>query len=341
MKALTALLLSLLSLSAGAAAATPATRPAPALPAALAEAPDGQWRMLKIDLLPGVGAPCCVDFKGRGADRSKACGLDDDGWNMDADRPVPPGTRLHVYLRRDRSEPAGLDRVRAFASSCALTDEAAAVPQFTLDEAAATTLLAGLARQSPKRVGNNAIAVLALQEGDQAGRALEALSAAGEADRVRRDATFWLTQTRGAQGFAAVQRLLEDPQTPRNLRRHAVFALSQSAEAGRDAALMALSRDDHDTEIRGEALFWLAQVSPDAAEPALVAAARGADFRIADKAIFGLSQLPSARAVPALSTLARDRGLSRKVRKQALFWLSQTDADAAMPEMDRLLGVER
>lgn len=340
MNALTALLLSLLSCSAVAATAT-TPLPPPTLPDALAEAADGQWRMLQIDLLSGIGAPCCVDFNRPGATQSMACGLDDEGWNMDADRPVPPGTRLNVYLRRDRTGPAGLDRVRAFASSCALTDEAAAVPQLTLDEAAATSLLVSLARQSPKRVGNNAIAVLALQQGDQAGRALEGLSAAGEADRVRRDATFWLTQTRGAQGFAAVQRLLEDRQTSRKLRRHAVFALSQSDEAGRDAALIALGREDYDPEIRGEALFWLAQVSPGTAEPALVAAARGADFRIADKAIFGLSQLPAGRAVPALSALARDRGLSRKVRKQALFWLSQTDAEAAMPEMDRLLGVER
>lgn len=322
-------------------AALPSILPPPPLPATLDSAADGEWRMFQVDLLPGIGAPCCLDYRRRGQATAKTCDLEDDGWNMDADHPAPPGTQLNVYLRRDRSEPAGIDRVRAIASTCAMTDEAANVPSFALDDAAATQFISALARQSPKKVGNNAIATLALQDGQRAGQALEALTAPSEEDHVRHDATFWLTQTRGAQGFAAVQRLLADPQSDRKLRRHAVFALSQSKEPARDQALIDLSRQDGDDEIRGEALFWLAQVSPAAAEPALVAAARGDNDRIADKAIFGLSQLPTKRAVPALSALAKDRTLSRKIRKQALFWLSQTDADAAMPEMDKLLGVER
>jgi hypothetical protein len=343
MNAMLSKLLNLIPLCAATMAVATVPALLPPLPPEVANAPDGQWRVFEIDLVDGQGAPCCItgEWKG-GRPRSQACDLDDDGWNIDGDRPAPPGERLKVFLRRDRNEASGVSRVRAFGSSCALTNEAAAVPTFVLDAAPATDLLAGLARQDSKKVSGTAIATLAMQDGNRAGQALEALTAPAEVKRVRRDATFWLTQTRGAQGFAAVQRLLARHDEERSVRRHAVFALSQSDEAGRDQALIGLSRDDADAEIRGEALFWLAQVSPAAAEPVLVATARGGENRkTIEKAIFGLSQLPANRAVPALSALATDRNLPRETRKQALFWLSQTDAEAALPEMDRLLGVER
>lgn len=343
MNTLLSKLLSLIPLCAATMAVATVPALLPPLPPDIAAAADGQWRLFEIPLLAGQGAPCCLDGDWRGARRgAQACGLDEQGWNIDGDRPAPAGERLKVFVRRDRSAAAGIDRLRAFGSSCALTDAAAAVPVVPLTETAATELLSGLARQRAQRVSSAAVAALALQDGDGAGAALAALTAGGEPRRVRRDAAFWLTQTRGAAGYAAVRQLLASPDADRSLRRHAVFALSQSDEPGRDTDLIALSRDHSDAEIRGEALFWLAQVSPATAEPVLITAARGGDNRRAiEKAIFGLSQLPADRAVPALSALAADRALPRETRKQALFWLSQTDADAAMPEMDRLLGVER
>lgn len=321
----------------GLLAALPLTVATPMhIPAELDNARAGEWRMFEVDLEPGLGAPCCVDWE-RGQKSGQACGLDADSWNFSSDRAAVPGTRLKVFLRRGEQ---GVDRVRAYGSSCQLTAEAQAVPLIDLADGADTRLLSELAMRGSKKAADGAVAALALTAGDDAGRALAALTRPEAPGATRHNATFWLTQTRGAYGFDTVRALLGYPDESRKLRSHAVFALSQSAEPGRDQALIELSRTDADAEIRGEALFWLAQVSPAAAEPALLAAVHADSRKLRDKAIFALSQLPAERAVKQLSALAADQTLPRETRKQALFWLSQADPDAAIPEVDRLLGVE-
>jgi HEAT repeat protein len=55
------------------------------------------------------------------------------------------------------------------------------------------------------------------------------------------------------------------------------------------------------------------------------------------KAVFALSKLPHDRAIPALRALVEsDR--PRAIRREALFWLAQTNDDAVLPVFDELLA---
>lgn len=79
-----------------------------------------------------------------------------------------------------------------------------------------------------------------------------------------------------------------------------------------------------DDELRGQAIFWLAQTHPDRGLEAARAILResGASRKLKDKAVFALSQIKTPAASDELIRTARNDADSR-VRGQAIFWLSQ------------------
>lgn len=61
------------------------------------------------------------------------------------------------------------------------------------------------------------------------------------------------------------------------------------------------------------------------------------ESRAAEEALMALSFHAEREALPALITLLEDRRQRMKVREEALFWLVQTESDAAFAYLDRLL----
>jgi len=55
------------------------------------------------------------------------------------------------------------------------------------------------------------------------------------------------------------------------------------------------------------------------------------------KGVFALTQLPKGGGVPYLIRLGRE-GKQREIRKEALFWLAQSDDPAALKYLDKVLN---
>ena len=77
-------------------------------------------------------------------------------------------------------------------------------------------------------------------------------------------------------------------------------------------------------EVRGQAIFWLAETRPDRGLEAARAVMRdgSASRKVRDKAVFALSQIRKPAATDELIRIARSDADSH-IRGQALFWLSQ------------------
>ena len=92
-----------------------------------------------------------------------------------------------------------------------------------------------------------------------AGQALEELAATNQPEKLRRQAIFWLGNSRGRRGFEVVSRIArEDPSD--KIREHAIFALSQNKEPEAMSTVAAVAHNDSSPRVRGQAaLFWLAQ----------------------------------------------------------------------------------
>ncbi|HEX7337140.1 MAG TPA: HEAT repeat domain-containing protein [Gemmatimonadales bacterium] len=75
---------------------------------------------------------------------------------------------------------------------------------------------------------------------------------------TRRTATFWLGQDAAAEAARALDSIAADPRGDREVRKQAVFALSQREGDG-VPALIRIARSNPDPELRKTALFWLGQ----------------------------------------------------------------------------------
>jgi hypothetical protein len=76
---------------------------------------------------------------------------------------------------------------------------------------------------------------------------------------IRRSAIFWLGQAAGTAATQGLDSIVSDETGEREIRKHAVFALSQRPQNEGVPALLRVARNDRDPEVRKSALFWLGQ----------------------------------------------------------------------------------
>lgn len=129
------------------------------------------------------------------------------------------------------------------------------------------------------------------------------------------------------------------------LRRKAVFLISQHDTDETVGLLHGAALEDPDEEVRHQAVFWLGQVSRMEAVDALESILNGTgDTELQEKVIFSLSQHGSSRANAILHDYAGDRNGVEDVREQAIFWLGQEgtrqDVEFLMDLYDELQSSE-
>ncbi len=103
--------------------------------------------------------------------------------------------------------------------------------------------------------------------------------------------------------------------------------------------LLAMARDRGLREgTRKSATFWLSQAAAEAATRGLaeIAEDEDGDREIRMAAVFGLSQRPDDEGVPVLIRIATTNE-DPELRKQALFWLGQSDDPRAIELFEELL----
>jgi HEAT repeat protein len=134
-----------------------------------------------------------------------------------------------------------------------------------------------------------------------------------------------LMQMDAANAVPVIQQVLarRDPCSI-ELRRKAVFVLSQKRSDQTEDILLSVARNDPDADVRGQAIFWLSQVGSDKAVTALDSVLRtSSDEELRDKAIFAISQIHGPRSSQILRDYAAREGASEDTREKAVFWLGQ------------------
>src|SRR6185369_14542663 len=182
-----------------------------------------------------------------------------------------------VLLRLEGRAPG---RLRTFSTDCTL--DAGGLPVFFLADvrpSESVALLEGFVsdpafdRKKHKENGEPALGAIALHDDPRADAALERFVAAGNPERLRKQAAFWLGNARGRRGYE-VLRALASKEESAEMRRHVTFALSQSEVPEAIDALIGMARNDASPSVRGQALFWLAQRAGRKAAPAITDAIR-------------------------------------------------------------------
>lgn len=153
---------------------------------------------------------------------------------------------------------------------------------------------------------------------------------------------YWLTGAAPAQSVALLagfaERSTEEPSGDRRLADSALMALSVHREPSAAVALIRFARQHPAPQLRGKALFWLAQVASRKTAGAIAEAIEDdPDTDVKTRAVFALSQLPGDEGVPRLIEVARTNR-NTKVRRQAMFWLGQSKDPRALKFFEEVLS---
>ena len=294
------------------------------------------WQVAAVD-----GAPdyCCFsDGRNfRGSSRS-ACKLEAHQQSYGSqDHATTDLVRIYARTAGGR-----IDRFRALSATCPVETATPIQDLGRVAEDESARWLTGLVQQrdsgtTQRNEIEDVLAALAVNRGDLARDGLAGIARNDARIETRKQAIFWMALLRGREGADITSSIMFSDKNA-DVREHAAFSLSQSAAPRATADLIRLGNTDRDAEVRGQAWFWLAHMGVPEAENAIFAALRKeADDEVRERAIVALAQLPDERATKALIAIAEDRSQSREQRKRAVFWLSQSDSDAAQNYLEQVL----
>ena len=291
------------------------------------------WLAFDMPVIEGTRSPCC--WQGNwNSNREVGCSLvtAHQSYGTRQDSPVTGSVITYARLSNDN-----VNSVRVMGEDCPVDGGGAEVTWIgDTDDSASLDWLNQVARSSQHDAGDSALYATALHASPEATKHLHDL-AMDENSGFSEEAVFWLGEVRGISGYKALNELLDE--LPRgDTRQHINFALAQNDSPGAFDLLVDISRNDADPEQRGNALFWLAEEYPDqAADLLLGSLASEKDNEVLEQAVFAVSQLPGSQGTRILLGLAQDPEQPREIRRQAMFWLANSDDDEALAALEELL----
>ena len=225
-------------------------------------------------------------------------------------------------------------------------------------------------QQPTDRVGEHAVQAIAVHDDQRVGAMLKSFVSQSKEVKIRKSAVFWLGHSAGESSFiadvvrnenenlevrkqaafalgiskdkpalAALQNLYAAV-TPRELKRQIIFATS--INENKDAAtdfLIKIADSDNDRELKKQALFWLGQKAGERSLKYLsnVVEKEDGETEVQRQAVFALSQKPKDEGIPLLIKIAKTHQKAA-VRKQAMFWLGQSDDQRALEFFKEVLS---
>ena len=304
----------------------------------LAGAPRDGWVGYRVPIIVGRSAPCCFDFERHSSDR--ICDLDGDhGFSTsDRDPQSKPGDDLTVYVRFADGK---IDHLRALGASCPTRSETPVTMLASVDANTSLAVLRNIVADGGGRkhedLASDAVAAIAFHADPGATPLLAEFSTPTYDESIRQNAVFWLGQNGGKAGADMIERIARNDSDDIDIRRHALFSLSQSDAIDAYPMLAGFARDDDESEMRSQAMFWMANGGDKRAKADILAAIHNdKDEDVVEQGVFALSQLDPG-GEEALIELVRGN-VPREVKKKALFWLAQSDSDAAVRLLDEVLA---
>lgn len=287
------------------------------------------WDTEAVADLPGW---CCFEYEDKHVSQ-RSCDLDRSHDFGSTDEMPKMGKWARTYALIADGQ---VRRVRTLHQQC---DVKAGTPIKHLgkvdNSAGVTWLVAGLSKK--RSVASESIAAIASYAGPTAMAALTTFSQPSAALSVRKDAVFWMSQTRPEESRSVLEGILFSAEQAK-LRTHAAFSLAQTDLPDKASLLIRLGRNDAVPKVRSSAWFWLAQSGAEESEEAIINAIRNDPSRsVREEAVFALSQLPEERSSQVLIALLQDQSMTKHVREKALFWLANSETDAAMDYIEALI----
>ena len=165
-----------------------------------------------------------------------------------------PDTMLVLYRVEDKA----VQRVRIFSPDCELDAGGRTIHWLDGVSAAESIKLLTSLVSGTDRIRGGALAAVAMHRDEVAVPALLTLAKQDANGKVRGDALFWLAQTAGRKVAGDITAAIDnDPDT--DVKKRAVFALSQLPKDEGVPLLINVARTNRNPVVRKQAMFWLGQ----------------------------------------------------------------------------------
>jgi HEAT repeat protein len=299
------------------------------------------WIAYAVPIVDGRHSMCCGDWHD-GRQCCGSCRLETGREGSSVNQQTSTvalegGKHVHIYLRAVSGR---VEKVRAYSGDCTVDAGGRTVHWLTAVRSAdSVKLLEGFVSSDAARrdeLADSAIMAIAMHQDASADPALERFIAPNRPKELRKKATFWMGNARGARGLSMLKQIVAEDLDP-DVRKAAVFAISLSPEPDAIPTLIQAARGDAREDVRGDAIFWLAQkAGRKAADTIADAVENDPEVEVKKRAVFALSQLPKDEGVPRLIKVARTHK-SPAVRKQAMFWLGQSKDPRALAFFEEIL----
>ncbi len=311
--------------------------------------PGPAWIGYAETKIEGHGLMCCFEPVEQASHSSCGrCRLEGPrkGIEIESDSPTSTTAKLEspeLFWVLFRISGRKVEKIRVFSQECEL--DAGGLPVIWMERVppgesirllAGYVTIAGDEAEWHRRLSHEALAAIALHRDVAANEMLNRFVEVTQPAALRKETLFWLGSARGEKGYEALKRVVKtDPSE--DVRARAMFALSVSKAPQALETMIDAAHHDASAKVRSQALFWLAQKAGQKAVGAISAAIeQDPETEVKRRAVFALSLLPKDEGVPKLIEVARTNR-NPIVRKQALFWLGQSNDPRALRFVEEIL----
>ncbi len=166
---------------------------------------------------------------------------------------------------------------------------------------------------------------------------LQKVLSGDDSPSIRGEAAFWIGQSSSRPGVVELLKSSALSDRSAEVRKKSIFALSQLRSDAATDALISVAHSQDDRSTRKEAIFWLGQKASLKAVETLKNLTDDEDADIEKSAFFALTQASGNEGVAEVAKIARSHK-NPSVRKQAIYWLGQSDDPRAV---DALIDILR
>lgn len=287
-----------------------------------------QWFVYSIPAPVNTPSMCCFE---KGA--TTACDLNRAQGGYGSSSSSPTTDNIHVFVHLDQGQ---VQRIMPVGDHCEVKAKDRRIDWLSqVNATASIDWLSQLVIDAGEGDINGSLYTLSLHADPMAAQSMYEL-ASNHTQAYSEQAIFWLGQ-RTADGFVHLEKLLKELPVGES-RKKINFALSQHQQPAAISLLKQIAQQDPDQQQQADAVFWLSQTKDiDDVDTFLLNLIKTTDSSaIKERAVFSLSQLPNNQGTAVLFAIIQG-DYAREIKKNALFWLSQSDDDETIKQLESLL----
>jgi len=201
-----------------------------------------------------------------------------------------------------------------------------------IDELESIDFFKQLILNSPDDIADDSLYALTMHNHKNATQELYEIALMNK-NKISENAVFWLGSSRN-DDFAKLKNLYNKLPIG-NTKKHINFALAQSADPQSLVLLKQIAINDSNFQQKSDALFWLAEKAPEQTKKIIIQKLKSHDNDFKNS-VFTLSRLADGKGDETLFELLRGT-YTNQIKKQALFWLSQSDNEETINKLQKML----